>query len=152
MMMFPNIWGFAEPLLTGCWCYNNTGSTCHRQRAITPAQNRYIRLMHFRVSFRTATSTTNQIPGLRRISSQTDAMFSRHIISLNDVPGVKNLFSADVHRGQQFSFPMNVASWCCCLLCVFSEQINVLEYMDIIMNVMLPIVFWNMIVSMVAAS
>ena len=56
--------------------YNNTGSTRDRPRSgrprrSTPAHDRYIGVMH-RTRFRTATSTASQIPGLRRISSQTD--------------------------------------------------------------------------------
>ena len=56
--------------------YNATGSTRDRPRSgrpriTTPAQDRYIRLLHLRDRFKTASSTVNQIPGLRRVSSQT---------------------------------------------------------------------------------
>ena len=56
--------------------YNNTLSTrdgpkSGRSRATAPAQDRYIWLKRLRGRFRTATSTTSQIPGLRQISSQT---------------------------------------------------------------------------------
>ena len=65
-----DIWGFAEQLLTGFGCATVTGSTRDRPRsgrpsATTPAEDRYFRLMHLRDIFRTATSTTSQIPGLR---------------------------------------------------------------------------------------
>ena len=51
--------------------FNSTGSTRHRTRSgrvitTTPAKDRYIRLMHLRDRFRTATSTASHIPGLRR--------------------------------------------------------------------------------------
>ena len=57
-----------------CVRYNNTGSIRDRPRsgrptATTPAQNRYIRLIHIWDKFRTATSTTSQIPGIRLIPS-----------------------------------------------------------------------------------
>ena len=73
--------------------------------------------MHLRDRFRTATSRTSEIPGLRRISCQTvisrlrqaghqagdlcDAMVSRHTVSLNVFGGV-NRFDDDVHSGEQF--------------------------------------------------
>ena len=50
-----------------------------------------------------------------------------------------------LHSGEQFSFPMNLTS--CCL-----EHMDIPESIDIIMNVMLAIVFWNMIVSVVVVS
>ena len=48
--------------------------------------------------------------------------------------GVKNTFHGDVHNGERFSFPMNLAS--CCL-----DQKDVLKSIDVIMNVTSPIVF-----------
>ena len=70
------------------------------------------------------------------------ATFSRHIISLNDFGGVKSIFDGDVHSGEQFSCRMNLASCC-------SEQMDVPDSIDVIMNVMPPIVFRNLIVSVV---
>ena len=55
-------------------------------------------------------------------------MFSWHIISLNEFGGVKNIFF----------FPENLNS--CCL-----EQVDIPESINV-MNVILPVVFWNMIV------
>ena len=52
-----------------------------------------------------------------------------------------NLFDGDVHSGEQFSFPTNLASCC-------SEHMDVQATVDVIMNV----VFWNMIVSVVVVS
>ena len=66
-------------------------------------------------------------------------MFSWHLISLNDFGGVKNILDVVVHSGEQFSFPMNVVS-------CYSEQMDVLESFNVIMNVMPPVVFWNTIV------
>ena len=40
---------------------------------------------------------------------------------------------------------MNLVTCC-------SEKLDVPEFIDVIMNVMLPIVFWNMIVSVVVVS
>ena len=56
--------------------------------------------------------------------------------------GVKNIFDGDVQSGEQLSFPMNLAS---CSL----EQMDIPESIDIIMKVISPVVFWNMIVSVV---
>ena len=41
------------------------------------------------------------------------------------------------YSGEHFSFPKNLASCC-------SEQMDVPESVDVIMNVMPPIVFWNL--------
>ena len=54
------------------------------------------------------------------------------------------IFDGDVHNGEQFSFPMNFTSC--------SEQMDVPESIDVITNVMPPIVFWNIVVSVVAVS
>jgi len=56
--------------------YQQTGTSrdhprSGRPRVTTVAQDRYIRLRHLRQRFLTASSTTNAIPGLRRISDQT---------------------------------------------------------------------------------
>ena len=56
--------------------YNGTGTVRDRPRSggpsvTTHAQDRFIRLRHLRDRFTTATSTSTQIPGLRRISGQT---------------------------------------------------------------------------------
>ena len=56
--------------------YNGTGTVRDRPRSGRPrvtthAQDRFIRLRHLRDRFTTATSTSTQIPGLRRISGQT---------------------------------------------------------------------------------
>ena len=49
------------------------------------------------------------------------------------------------HSAEEFSFPMNLASCC-------SEQIDLSESIDVIINIMPPIVFWNMIISVVVVS
>ena len=77
-------------------------------------------------------------------SSVSDTTFSWHIL-LNDVSGVKNIFNGDVHTEDQFSFLMNLTSCC-------SEQMDVPKSCDIIMNVMSPIVFWNMIILVMVVS
>ena len=56
--------------------HNATGSVADRPRSgrprvTTPAQDRFIRLQHLRDRFQTATTTAANIPGLRRVSSQT---------------------------------------------------------------------------------
>ena len=53
-----------------------------------------------------------------------DVTLSGHIISLNDVGGIKNIFYRDVYNGEQFSFPTNLAS-------CFSEQMDVPEVVAI---------------------
>ena len=68
-----------------------------------------------------------------------DATFSRHIISLNDFTGVMEILNLT----ETNTVEMHLASWC-------SEQMDVPESIDVIMNVI--IVFWNMIVSAVVAS
>ena len=55
-------------------------------------------------------------------------MFWQLIILLNDFGGVENIFDGDVHSGEQFSFPMNLASY-------WSEYMDVPECTDVIMNV-----------------
>ena len=74
-----------------------------------------------------------------------DVTFSRHIISLDDFGDV-NIFDGNVHSGEQFSFSINLASY-------YSEKMDVLQFINVIMNVVLPsIVFWNMIASVVVMS
>ena len=51
----------------------------------------------------------------------------------------------NVHSGEQLFFPMNLASCC-------SEEMDVPEFIDVIMNVMPPNMFWNMIILMVVVS
>ena len=69
-------WKFSKSTMTTCLrvrgnCEMHVQTMeCVLQPTI-PVQDRYIRLMHLRDRFRTATSTASQIPGLRRISSQT---------------------------------------------------------------------------------
>ena len=74
-----------------------------------------------------------------------DATFSQHVISLDDFGGVSNVSNGDAHTGEQLTFRMNLASCC-------SQQMDVPKSIDVIMNVMPPIVFWNMIVSVVVVS
>ena len=74
-----------------------------------------------------------------------DASLSRHIISLDDLGGVKNIYLGDMHSREEFSFLMNLASWC-------SEQMDDPGPIDVIMNVMPPIVFCTTIVSVVVVS
>ncbi|XP_071105362.1 uncharacterized protein [Haliotis cracherodii] len=56
--------------------YNQTGTTndrprTGRPRVTTPAQDRYIRVLHLRDRTATGDSTAARVPGLRRISGQT---------------------------------------------------------------------------------
>ncbi|XP_048245276.1 uncharacterized protein LOC125376897 [Haliotis rufescens] len=56
--------------------YNQTGTThdrprTGRPRVTTPAQDRYIRVLHLRDRTATGESTAARVPGLRRISGQT---------------------------------------------------------------------------------
>ena len=123
-----------------------------------PAQDRYIRLLHLRDRFRTATFTAGQSPGLRRIPPPpkppthtknnnttppppppplTHTTLSI-IILLNDFGAVKNIFDGNVNGGEQLSFPLNLAS-------LYSEQMDVPESITVILNVMPQMVFWSMI-------
>ena len=117
-------------------------------------------LIHHRIP--TATSTASQIPRLIWISSQTvinncpstSGWSSNKAISATQrshstsspwtTAVVLRTYSMETCTVENVSFPMNHASYC-------SEQTDVPESTDVIMNVMPPIVFWNM-VSMVAVS
>lgn len=63
--------------ISNLWArFNTAGNVADRARSgrprvTTPAQDRYLRLLHLRNRFTTATSTASQVPGLRRISDQT---------------------------------------------------------------------------------
>ena len=57
---------------------------------------------------------------------------------MNNISGFKNTFDGDIHSGESH------------FMC--SEQMDIPESIDIITNVMSPIVFWNMIVSEVVVS
>lgn len=69
--------GVSRQTISALWTrYNNTNRVDDRPRSgrprvTTQAQDRYIRLRHLRDRTTTATSTTTQIPGVRRISDQT---------------------------------------------------------------------------------
>ena len=78
-VMLPDIWVFAEPLLTSFECV--TTKEAHvtdqiqacRPRETTPTQDPSLHLLD---RFWTAPSTANQIPGLRQIPSKP---FIRHL-------------------------------------------------------------------------
>ena len=72
-------------------------------------------------------------------------IFSWHIILLNSSSGIKNIFDGNVHSGEQLSFLRNLTS-------CFTDQMDFPEFIDVIMNIMLPIVFWNMTISVVLVS
>ena len=55
------------------------------------------------------------------------------------------MFNGDMHIGEEFSFLMNLASCC-------SEQMDVPESLDVMMNIMLLTVFWNMVFSVMVVS
>ena len=61
---------------------------------------------------------------------------------MNDFSSVKYIFVGNVHSGEQFSFLMNLAS----------EQMDVPYSNDIIINIMQPNVFQNMIVPVMVGS
>ena len=69
-VVLSDILRFAEPLLTS-FRYVITTQEALVKKQGQADRDRYIRLMHLRDRFRTATSTVRQIPRLRRISSQT---------------------------------------------------------------------------------
>ena len=73
------------------------------------------------------------------------SIVSAHSLSLNVSGGGKNVFDGGVSSGDQFSFPVYLPS--CCL-----EQLDVPESIDVVMNVMSPVVLWNMVVSVVVVS
>ena len=118
--------------------------------------------MQLRDKFRTATSTAKQIPGLRRISSQTVINHLR-VAGLQVRRPVRCDVLAAHHLAERlrwcqkgirwrcakwensFSFAMNLAS-------CHSQQMDVPESFNVIMNVVLPIVFWNMMGSVVIVS
>ena len=142
-VILPDIWGF------GCDTSTQEAFVTY-QGQTTQAQDQYIRLMHLRDRFRTTTSTASRIPGLRRISSQTVINRLRQAglqarrpvrrnMSVNDFSGVDNIFHVHVRSEEQVSFPMNLADG-------RSKSI------DVIMNVMPPIVFWNMSVPVMVVS
>lgn len=72
-----NHFGVSRQTISNLWRrYNATQSVQDRARSGRPritsvAQDRYIRLRHLRDRTLTATSTTTEVPGLRRISDQT---------------------------------------------------------------------------------
>ena len=94
------VWhGCLQTTINRLWVHYNTRSTCDRPGS---GWDWYIPLMHLQDRIRRATSRVIQMPGLKQISSQT--VFSRHIISMNELGGVKNIFCENVHSREQFSF------------------------------------------------
>ena len=145
-------------------CCNNTGSTYNRPRSgrpreITPTQDWYIWLMQLQDRFRKQppqlvkfldwddfphkTVISRQVRLVFKPSSLCDPTSSRHIILLNGSGGVARIWwkHAQWRTG-----------------CVSHEsyymilQMHVPESIDVIINGMPPIVFWNMIVLVVVMS
>ena len=121
--------GVCRAVINRLWMrYNNTGNSLDRPRwghrkATTPAQDRYIRLMHLRDRFRTTTSTASQVPGLRQYSCQTvisrlrqagllaSATQSSHGTSSRWTSSVvSRTYSMKTNTVEKFSFPTNLAS------------------------------------------
>ena len=150
------MWRFAEPVLTVFRCVFGSSrdrATSGRTRATNPAQDRYIRWIN------TSTSTASRIPGLGRISSPnryqsstsgwcsskaTSATQRYHAHHLAQWLRLCQEHTMETCSVQNSSFSMNLS---CC-----SEQMDILESIDITMNVMQPAVFRNMIASVMVVS
>ena len=146
--------------------YNYTGNTgdtprSDGRRATAAVQVRYIRLMHVRDRFRTAASTASHIRGLRRISSQTAISHPRQAGHQARRPVRRNVLTAHHHterlRRCQELITRRRAQWRTVLVSDKSRFMlfradGLCRIFFVIINVIPPIVFWNMIVSVVVAS
>ena len=136
-VMMPDMWRLDRATISRFWLrYKNTASNQNKQEVIIvrptesehPSPSSIYPVDAASGWFRAATSTANQIPGPRRISSQpvisrlrqagvqasrtvrSNVLTAHHLE--HDFGGVKNIVDGDVHSGDQLSSLTNIASCC----------------------------------------